>query len=159
MRKQIIGAATLALLVGITGCKSVSVNSTPTGANARSGGQSLGTTPTTVEVNIFKSQKVSVSKDGYASKTVNVTFDSPNTINVSLDREFNIKSNPTGADVYVNGEVVGKTPAEAVAMDDSGASVLEVRKKGWLPAKMTIKKDTPVDITLTMEQDGSGRRI
>ena len=98
MRKQIIGAATLALLVGITGCKSVSVNSTPTGANARSGGQSLGTTPTTVEVNIFKSQKVSVSKDGYASKTVNVTFDSPNTINVSLDREFNIKSNPTGAD-------------------------------------------------------------
>lgn len=159
MKKKVIVAATLALLVGITGCKSVSVNSTPNGANARSGGQSLGTTPATVEVNIFKSQKVSVSKDGYASKTVNVTFDSPNTINVSLDREFNIKSNPTGADVYVNGEIVGKTPAEAVAMDDSGASVLEVRKKGWLPAKMTIKKDTPVDITLTMEQDGSGRRI
>lgn len=159
MRKTIIGAATLALLVGITGCKNVAVNSTPSGATARISGQSLGTTPATVEVNLFKSQKVSLSKEGYASKVVNVTFDSPSTINVSLDREFNIKSNPTGADVYVNGEVVGKTPAEAVAIDDSGASVLEVRKKGWLPAKMTVNADTPVDVTLTMEQDGSGRRI
>ncbi|MBE6380880.1 MAG: PEGA domain-containing protein [Lentisphaerae bacterium] len=159
MRKEIIGAATLALLVGITGCKSVSVSSTPAGANARSEGQSLGITPATVEVNLFKSQKVSISKDGYASKTINVTFDSPNLINVSLDREFNVKSNPSGADVYVNGEFVGKTPAEAIAMDDSGATILEVRKKGWLPAKMTVKTDTPVDVTLTMEQDGSGRRI
>lgn len=159
MRKQIIGATTLALLVGITGCKSVSLNSTPTGANARSEGQSLGKTPVAVEVNIFKAKKVAVSKAGYASKTVKVTFDSPNTINVALNREFNVKSNPSGADVFVNGELVGKTPAEAVAMDDSGATVLEVRKKGWLPAKMAIKPNTPVDVTLTMEQDGSGRRI
>lgn len=151
--------AVFALAVGFAGCKTVSISSTPAGANARSGAQSLGRTPATVEVNLFKAQKVSVSKDGYASKTVNVTFDSPNSINVSLDREFNVKSNPTGADVYVNGDLVGKTPAEAVAMDDSGATVLEVRKKGWLPAKMTIKEDTPVDVTLTMEQDGSGRRI
>ncbi len=159
MRNKIIGAATIALLISITGCKSVSVNSSPAGANARSEGQSLGTTPATVEVNLFKAQKVSISKDGYASKTVNVTFDSPNTINVVLDREFNVKSNPTGADIYVNGEFVGKTPAEAIAMDDSGATILEVRKKGWLPAKMTVKPDTQVDVTLTMEQDGSGRRI
>lgn len=151
--------AVFALAVGFAGCKTVSISSTPAGANARSGAQSLGRTPATVEVNLFKAQKVSVSKDGYASKTVNVTFDSPNSINVSLDREFNVKSNPTGADVYVNGDLVGKTPAEAVAMDDSGATVLEVRKKGWLPARMTIKEDTPVDVTLTMEQDGSGRRI
>ena len=159
MKKQIIGAATIALLVGITGCKSISVNSTPSGANARSGGESIGVTPATVDVNLFKAKKVSVSKDGYASKTVNVTFDSPNMIHVTLDREFNIKSNPSGADVYVNGELVGRTPAEAVAMDDSGATILEVRKKGWLPAKMTVKTDTPVDVTLTMDQDGSGRRI
>ena len=159
MRKKIIGAATLALLVGITGCKGVSVNSTPAEATVRSGSESLGMTPVTVEVNLFKSQKVSISKNGYASKTVNVTLDSPNSINVALDREFNIKSNPTGADVYVDGELVGKTPAEGVAMDDSGATVLEVRKKGWLPAKMTVNADTPVDVTLTMEQDGSGRKI
>lgn len=158
MKKEILGATALALVVGISGCKSVAVSSTPGGANARCEGQSL-TTPATVEVNIFKSKKVAVSKAGYASKTVNVTFDSPNKINVVLDREFNVKSNPTGADIYVNGDMVGKTPAKEVAINDTGASVLEVRKKGWLPAKMTIKQDTPVDVTLTMEQDGSGRRI
>lgn len=159
MRKEIMCTTALMLLAGISGCKTVSIDSTPRGAFARSAGQSLGSTPAVVEVNIFKPQKVSVYKDGYASKTVNVTFDSPNSINVALDREFNVKSNPTGADVYVNGELVGKTPAEAVAMDDSGVTILEVRKKGWLPAKMTVKTDTPVDVTLNMEQDGSGRRI
>ena len=159
MRKEIMCTAALMALAGISGCKTVSIDSTPRGAFARSAGQSLGSTPAVVEVNIFKPQKVSVYKDGYASKTVNVTFDSPNSINVALDREFNVKSNPTGADVYVNGELVGKTPAEAVAMDDSGVTILEVRKKGWLPAKMTVKTDTPVDVTLNMEQDGSGRRI
>lgn len=159
MRKEIMCTAALMALAGISGCKTVSIDSTPRGAFARSAGQSLGSTPALVEVNIFKPQKVSVYKDGYASKTVNVTFDSPNSINVALDREFNVKSNPTGADVYVNGELVGKTPAEAVAMDDSGVTILEVRKKGWLPAKMTVKTDTPVDVTLNMEQDGSGRRI
>ena len=159
MKKQVIGATALALLVGIIGCKSVTVNSAPNGASARSEGQSIGQTPTVVEVNLFKGKKVTLSKDGYAGKTVNVTFDSPNSINVSLDREFNVKSNPSGADIYVNGEMQGKTPLEAVAMDDSGGTVLEIRKKGWLPAKMIIKNDTPTDVTLTMDQDGSGRRI
>ena len=159
MKRKVMGTIAFALLIGITGCRSVSVNSTPSGANVRSGGQSLGTTPATVEVNLFQAKKVSISKSGYASKTLNVKFDSRSPINISLDREFNIKTNPTGADVYVDGELVGKTPAQEVAMNDSGSTVLEVRKKGWLPAKMTIKPDTPVDITLTMERDGSGRKI
>lgn len=156
MRKEILGATALALVVGATGCKSVMVKSSPSDARARCEGQSL-TTPAQIDVNIFASKKVAVSKAGYASKTVTVTFDSPSTINVRLDREFKVKSNPSGASVYVNGDMVGKTPASDVAIGESG--VVEVRKKGWLPAKMTIKSDTPDEITLTMEQDGSGRRI
>ena len=158
MKRKIWKATALALVVGIAGCKSVTVSSAPDGADARCEGQSF-TTPTTVDVNIFSAKKVAISKTGYASKTVNVTLDSPTTINVILDREFNVNSNPTGADIYVNGDMVGKTPAKEIAINDTGASTLEVRKKGWLPAKMTVKSDTPVDITLTMEQDGSGRRI
>ena len=159
MKKQLIGATVAALLIGLTGCKSVTVNSRPGGTSARSDGQSLEGNPVKVDVNLFKGKKVTLSKSGYASKTVNVTFDSPSTINVSLDREFNVKSNPSGASIFVDGEEVGKTPEEAVAMNDSGSTILEVRKKGWLPAKMTIKEDSPADITLTMEQDGSGRRL
>lgn len=158
MKKSII-SATLAFTLGITGCRTVTVNSVPGGANIRSEGQSLGTAPAMVKVNLFKPQKVAVEKNGYANKIINVTFDSPASINVALDREFNVKSNPTGAEIFVDGDMVGKTPSEGVAINDSGASVLEVRKKGWLPAKMSIKKDTPTDITLTMDQDGSGRRL
>ena len=139
MKKQLIGATVAALLIGLTGCKSVTVNSRPGGTSARSDGQSLEGNPVKVDVNLFKGKKVTLSKSGYASKTVNVTFDSPSTINVSLDREFNVKSNPSGASIFVDGEEVGKTPEEAVAMNDSGSTILEVRKKGWLPAKMTIK--------------------
>jgi TolB protein len=159
MRKQFLGTAALAVLVGLVGCKSVSVTSLTAGANARSEAESLGAAPVQVDVNIFKDKKISISKDGYLSKTVNVTFKSPSSINVVLEREFNVKSNPTGAEIYVNGEMVGRTPMEAVAMDDSGSTTLELKKKGWLPAKMTPKADTPVDITPTMDQDGSGRRI
>lgn len=159
MKTQILSAAALAVLVGFSGCKSVSVNSNPNGADTRCEGQSIGVTPAQVEVNIFSRKRVAISKDGYAGKTISIGYNSPAVLNVILEREFNVKSNPSGAEIYVNGEMVGKTPMEAVAMNDSGGTVLEVRKKGWLPAKMAIKQDTPVEVTLTMDQDGSGRRI
>ena len=159
MKKQLFGAAAAALLIGLAGCRNVSVASNPGNANARCDGMSIGQTPVSVEVNIFQMKKVTVSKNGYANKTVTVSFDSPDTVVANLDREFNVKSNPDGAEIYVDGEMVGSTPMEGLAMNDSSSTVLEVRKKGWLPAKMTIQENTPVDITLTMDQDGSGRKI
>ena len=63
MRKQIIGATTLALLIGMTGCKSVSITSAPAGADIRNDGQNLGTTSATVQVLWgWSSKKISVSK-------------------------------------------------------------------------------------------------
>lgn len=159
MKQQIMGATVLALLIGIAGCKNISIITTPGGANARSGGTSLGTTPATVEVNLFQAQRVSLSKDGYANKTITLTFSSPNTVQVTLERKFNIKSTPEGADLYVNGELVGQTPCADIAIDDSGTATVEVRKNGWLPARLTITRDTPAEVTLTMDKDGSGRRI
>ena len=158
MKKEIIGAAALMLLVGIVGCKSVAINCSPSGATFRCDGETLSDSNPEVKVNIFKAKDVSISKPGYASKKVTVTFDSPNKINVSLDRLYNIKSTPSGADVYVNGNMVGTTPAESIAIG-TGGNVF-VRKKGWVDSsKLQIKKDTPVDITLTMDQDGPGRRL
>ncbi len=158
-KTQILGIAALSVMLGIGGCKSITVNTIPSGGNVRSNGQTLGKSPATVQVNIFQPQKVQLSKDGYASKTINVTFDSPSNLNIALDREFNVRSNPTGADIYIDGEMLDKTPAEAVAINDSGSTTLEVRKKGYLPAKMIVNSDTPTDIVMNMEQDGSGRKI
>jgi len=160
MKKQIIGATALALLVGIVGCKSVAVNCNPGGAVIRCDGETLSDSNPEVKVNLFKAKEVSISKSGYASKKITVTFDSPNKINVSLDRLFNVKSTPSGADIYVNGNMVGTTPAEGIAINDSGSSSIQLRKKGWVTTeKKAIKKDTPVDISLTMDQDGPGRRL
>ncbi|MBP5586541.1 MAG: PD40 domain-containing protein [Lentisphaeria bacterium] len=159
MKKEIIGAAALMLLAGIVGCKSIEIVG-PTGGTVTAKDGVQDGSRTTVKVSIFDGeQKATVSKGGYLTKKVSYSFDSPNTIRVSLDREFNIKSSPADADIYVNGSKVGTTPAERIAINDGGSSTVEVRKKGWLPAKMTVKKDTPVDITLTMDQDGSGRTL
>ena len=159
MKHHLVYAATFAMLASLAGCKSISINSTPGGANLYSDGQLLGNGPATVEVNIFKGRKISVNKAGYAGKTIAVTYNSPNLVNVALDRQFTVKSNPDQADIYVNGELIGKTPLEDVAMSDLGGTILEVRKKGWLPTQLPIQTDTPTEITLTMDQDGSGRRI
>lgn len=159
MKKQVLSAGVLAVLVIFSGCKSVSVNTNPMGASARSDGETIGVTPAQVKVGWFSKKKVVVSKDGYAGKIITVSYSSPETLNVDLDREFNIRSNPSGASVYVNEELVGITPLDAIAINDSGSTILEVQKKGWLPAKMLIKPDTPTEVTLAMEQDGSGRRL
>ena len=159
MKKEIIGAAALMLLAGIVGCKSIEIVGPAGGTVTAKDGAQNGAR-TTVKVSIFDGeQTATVSKNGYLSKKVNYSFNSPDTIRVSLDREFSIKSSPGEADVYVNGNKVGTTPAERIAINDGGSSTVEVRKKGWLPAKTTVKQDTPTEISLTMEQDGSGRTL
>lgn len=158
MKKEFIVVATLALFVGISGCKSISVNSI-SGANITADGENMGTGSAIVKVHPFAGKDVKVSKPGYADKKLKVSFNSPSTIKVSLNREFNVSSNPSEADIFVDGGYVGKTPMSQVAMNDSGGTTLEVRKKGWLPAKMTPKTDTAVDIMFSMDQDGSGRKL
>ena len=153
MKKMIMSATALALLIGIAGCKSVAINCNPGGAAFRCDGETLSDSSPEVKVNIFKAKDVTISKPGYASKKITVTFDSPNKINVSLDRLFNVKSTPSGADIYVNGSMVGTTPAENIAINDSGSSTIQLRKKGWFDtARKPIKIDTPVDISMTMDR-------
>ena len=150
------------LLFSLLSCKTVTVQSSPSGANAKCGINDLGATPSPLEVNffsIFVPKRVTLSKEGYASKTFDVSYSSPNELNVSLNRLYTVRSEPSGADLYINGNLEGQTPMEDVAMPDDGSCTVEVRKKGWLPAKMTVRNTTPVDFVVSMEQDGSGRTI
>lgn len=160
MKNTLSTVAVIALLASLTACKTVVISPSQTGANVNCDGQSIGNGRSEVEVGLFgQPKKIRVTKDGYAPKSIDVKFDSPNTISVHLDRYFNIKSNPTGAEIFVNGTAAGTTPAEKVAINDSGSAVVEVRKKGFLPAKLTVDSKSPVDLSLTMEQDGSGRTL
>lgn len=158
-----VGMITAAALVGIAGCKSVMISSTPASATAKSGTETIGTTPAAVEVWALQSKRVTVSKDGYDSKTVTIPgrlgFDAPDNVRVVLKRQFNINSEPEGAEVFVNGEALGKTPLTGIGIDDQGESVVEVKKQGWLKSSLKVKADSPKDLFLNMERDGSGRRL
>lgn len=157
--KQIEQVFALAAAVSIVGCSTVTVNCQQQGATVRCEGQS-GPAPMPIETTWMGSVKqATVSKEGYASKSVPVSFNSPKMVNVSLERKFNVTANQDDATVYVNGSARGKTPAKGVAVNDNNGSVVSVKKKGWLEAKMKVTPETPVDIVLEMAQDGSGRRL
>ena len=162
MVKRLNVRLTVAAIICIAGCKTVTVNSID-GAKVMTD-EGLQPVPTQIETHLFndlfkKGKTITVSKTGYASKSITLTTKTADNIHVSLDRKFNVLANQEGATVSVNGVAKGKTPLKGVAINDSSDSVVSVKKKGWLEAKMTLKPDTPTDIMLVMDQDGSGRRL
>lgn len=161
VKKRMLMGGGLALV--LLGCSTVQVTSSPSEADARADGESLGKTSTSVTVPIWTTKRVTVKKEGYGTASVSVpgrwVFNAPDRVNVVLKREFDIVTDPPGAEVRVNGSVVGKGPVKAVAIDDNGSSTVEARMRGWLPTKMKPKRDTEREITLTLERDGSGRRL
>lgn len=150
-----------AALVGIAGCKTITVQSLQ--GSKVTCGDVTGQTSAEVQVAVwdawFGGKEATVSKTGYASKRVPLKFNMPSPVNVALDRKFNITANQADATIKVDGNVKGKTPAKGIAINDSVDSVVTVSKKGWLDASVTVTPDTPADINIVMDQDGSGRRI
>lgn len=157
-KKSVLAAAALA---GLVGCKTVTVQSLP-GSKVTCGDVS-GQTSADIKVAVWDewlgSKEATVSKTGYASKRVQLKFSTQSPVDVSLDRKFNIAANQEDATIKVNGNVKGKTPAQGIAINDNAESVVTVSKKGWLDASVVVTPDTPTDINLVMDQDGSGRRI
>ena len=158
-KKHLAHVVSVTVFSGIVGCSTVTINSQTGGATVRCDGQS-GPAPMQIETTWLGSTKqVMVSKEGYATKTISVNFHSPKMVNVSLERKFNVTANQEDATIYVNGSARGKSPAKGVAINDSNGSVVSAKKKGWLEAKVKVTPETPTDIELVMEQDGSGRRL
>lgn len=153
---QTVACAAIATFVG---CKTVTISSPQSNVTVRCEAQT-GAAPFQIETAMLGSAKQAVvSKDGYASKSITVNYNSPAVVNVTLERKFNVTANQEGATVYVNGSARGKSPAKGVAINDSNDSVVSVKKQGWLEAKVTVTPETPTNIELVMDQDGSGRRL
>lgn len=149
--------AIVALCASLSGCKTVTVQSLP-GARVKCGDVS-GSAPQAVRVWMFENKGAAVSKEGYSTRIARLGFFSPGIVSVPLDRNFNIRANEDGATVKVDGMTKGVTPATGVAIRDDMDSVVTVSKKGWLDASITVTPDTPSEIMLVMERDGSGRRL
>lgn len=160
MKKQFLILASLAVLSGLTACRTITFTA-PEGTDISCGGEHLGTGTASVKVYIIDQKEITFTKEGYKIHKEDITMASPGNIQVKLRRFINVNSNPTGADVYVNGGKVGTTPAKEIAIDDSGKNEVSivVKKKGYADQSAKITSESPGTLTFKLVQDGPGRHF
>ncbi|MFH1729186.1 MAG: serine/threonine-protein kinase [Pseudomonadota bacterium] len=95
------------------------ISSSPPGARIYLNNQNTGlNTPTTInKMTLGETYKIKLTKEDYKdySKDVMIQEDAGERLMVLLDKmygKFNIKSDPVGADIYIDGKHFGKTPLE-----------------------------------------------
>ncbi|QBG46353.1 PEGA domain-containing protein [Verrucomicrobia bacterium S94] len=156
-------AVKLSLAVGalfslmLSGCAPVTLSSEPSGAYVyEKGGEekALGTTP--FKVNLVANQKeLVVRKSGYFSKTIVLSPIDPENITVELQprNKVLLRSNPPGADLFVDGRRVGRTPYRVDYKKPWRK--FEIRSSGYASQVCTIPDDPEGDIVVDLVRDKS----
>ncbi len=98
------------------GPMTLTINSTPSGAEVYVDGGYKGTTPLTVQV-YSGTHTIKLTKQDYENYTMSATLkpEESKTLNITLTPAFSyltVYSDPTGAKVYVDGSYIGDTPVE-----------------------------------------------
>lgn len=107
-------------------------------------GASVGKAP--IERNDLQPGKhfVVVRRQGYADfkREVNLDPAQPTVLTAELSASGSLKilSNIAGADVYIDGVVVGKTPLQLDTIS-SGEHLVEIKKTGYVPARQPFRVD------------------
>lgn len=164
MKKEFIGTVAFVLLVGITGCRSIAINTNVAGADMKADGETLlspavkVTYPFLDPFNVFCSPKtVEINKTGYASKKIRIDNSSKDKVSINLDRIFKIVSDPTEVEVYFDGGKIGVTPLE-IPLNDYDGLEISFKKNGYVPAKAKLTSQIPTEIVVKLDKDGSGRQ-
>jgi formylglycine-generating enzyme required for sulfatase activity len=114
----------------------ITVRSVPSGAQVTTGGSFRGITPVTIDLSPGVSHAVTVTRAGYAPWTREVFAEAAkeSTLDARLAAllvEVRIQGEPADAEVWVNGNSVGKAPA-SMSLPASRQHI-EVRKEGFNP--------------------------
>jgi len=117
---------------------SLAIDSTPPGAQVQLDGQSDASWVTPLALTSLQpgQHMITVSKSGYSSdsRTINVTSGNRATVVIHLAQlmaTLVVKSDPPGANIYIDGRDMGaKTPAQVSV--DKGQHVVLVRKMGYI---------------------------
>ncbi|MDF7826449.1 PEGA domain-containing protein [Pontiellaceae bacterium B12227] len=159
--KSMVGVAGLVSLLSLSGCGmeapqkgkgSISVESNPERAELFINGSSKGITPVTIQGLPSSTYIVELRKEGYERtfNTVNLLEGQEEKLKIQMNRLSGlllVESNPSGADVMIDGVSKGNTP---VLLTDLplGSYNLEFRSETQLPRIMTaeLKDRTPVGI-------------
>lgn len=125
----------------ITG--SIYVSSTPSGATIKLDGKDIGVTPMLVHDVLIGEHNISLIKQNYKREIVKVTIKEGQTENLSKKlndiAQMNIESLPNGAELRINGTIVGKTPYNAEM--SSGDYNIELHHKKYQTFKETVHLD------------------
>ncbi len=143
--------------------KKLEVVSAPTGAKVKIDGVDKGTTPLTLTdlgVTVGQQQTITWEMDGYKTVEKNLTWSSlEQSISATLekaavDRVFTVKSSPTGAKVYANGESKGETPCTWSMELENGVEVnLLIQKSGYSDIEEKVSFGTTDEKTRTLDYD------
>jgi formylglycine-generating enzyme required for sulfatase activity len=114
----------------------ITVRSSPSGAQVTTGGSFRGVTPVTIDLSPGVSHAVTVARAGYAPWTREIFAEAgkESALDARLAAllvEVRIQGEPADAEVFVNGNSLGKAPA-SLSLPASRQHV-EVRKEGYNP--------------------------
>ena len=111
---------------------SLDVVSSPSGAAIKIDGKDYGTTPNTINRLLIGDYTVQLTRPGYASvtKSIRITEGTSAMISETLidGREVTINSTPSGVNLFIDGNAVGKTPYKG--MLTFGSHVLKIESDG-----------------------------
>jgi formylglycine-generating enzyme required for sulfatase activity len=121
----------------------VDIVSTPAEANVSLDGEFRGRTPLTLKLSPGRAHQLTIAKPGYetASQDVSVAADSGRRLTVDLKAQYGevaIASKPAGAEIWVDGERRGASPATLTLTGVSHD--IEMRRAGFAS---TMQKVTP----------------
>lgn len=132
----------------------LSVDSYPRGAEVYLNNEYIGNTPLTEKINIGK-YSVEVKKEGYKnySREVEIKRGKETIIIANLERKvggISVKTEPTGATVYIDGKNYGLTPIEIYDLEVGKHEVL-ITKEGYKSIIKEIEiKEEIVEISETL---------
>jgi len=139
------------------GSKRMDITSIPPGAKAYVDDHSLGKTPL-VEVQVpAKAKVIRLEKSGYLPLE-HALHPLDRTLSLSLvptPVTFDVKSDPSGAEVFLNGELMGTSPLKGVPIRPDGMQRLQIRKRGYETVTMSIsqEKKPPTPIRLRKAEE------
>ena len=121
---------------------SISVSSNPSGVNIYLDGTYKGTTPTTLHNVPIGSHTVKLTKSGYNDVSSTVTVSSGQTSSVSKTLatqtgSISVSSNPSGANVYLDGTSKGTTPTTLHNVP-IGSHTVKLTKSGYNDVSSTV---------------------
>jgi hypothetical protein len=129
----------------------VEIQTVPSGAAVYLIGKkaSIGKAP--LKLTIEEKTSFEVRKDRYYPETFTVEAKSQ-LAKVSLKAMpyITIKSNPSGAQVYLNSNLVGTTPLEQLVEKSTSYTL---KKNGYLPKNLSLNSKSPTSSTVTLEKE------